>query len=83
MFRFDPFAVGDFALIDAQAEATFRVGAGPRFEDDRSALLPIIERGINVPSLHFWHFGNSITQPPRLIAISPKCKPIGPYILNQ
>src|ERR1700687_956204 len=42
MLRFDSFAVRDFALIDAQAEAAIRIGTGPRLKNHRSALLPII-----------------------------------------
>jgi hypothetical protein len=39
---FDTSAVRYFPLVDSQAEAAIRIGAGPRFEDHRSAFLPIV-----------------------------------------
>jgi hypothetical protein len=42
MLGLDPLTVGDLALINAQAEAAIWIAAGPRFENHRSALLPIV-----------------------------------------
>jgi hypothetical protein len=42
MFRFYSLSVGNFAFVNAQAEATLGIGTGPRFENYRSALLPVI-----------------------------------------
>jgi hypothetical protein len=39
---FDPSSVSNFPLVNAQAESALRVGAYPRFEHDRGALLPVI-----------------------------------------
>ena len=40
----DALAVGHFALIHAQAEATFWIGADPSFKNNRRAFLPVIRK---------------------------------------
>src|SRR5581483_3016732 len=49
VFGFDPLAVGYFALVHPQAEATFRISADPCLENNRSAFLPVIRKWYQCP----------------------------------
>jgi hypothetical protein len=65
----DSSPVGHFALVHAQAEAAIRIGADPRLEENRSALLSVIRQGNKCASVTF--LALRPLHHPRLLAADP------------
>ena len=66
---FDSSSVRHFPLVHSQAEAAIRIGADPRLEENRSALLSVIRQGNKCASVTF--LALRPLHHPRLLAADP------------
>jgi hypothetical protein len=69
VLRFDSSSVRHFTFVHAQAEAAIRIGADPRLEENRSALLSVIRQGNKCASVTF--LALRPLHHPRLLAADP------------
>ena len=82
---FDSSSVRHFPLVHSQAEAAIRIGADPRLEENRSALLSVIRQGNKCASVTF--LALRPLHHPRLLAADPnrivRAEIIRPFNLKQ